>query len=1046
MENMNWQIPLWKMKITAEQYAGLKTELYDAFIHQNQHIIKSLAKESALFYAEWWNREYSGGSPSREAVAHTLKLSSNHSNELYELAKAGGKKLNISVIVKQNRLWFRSLLIQGGLPMHHIHSNKDNIIVYKNFLIGLIRHTKSININWNDCSFIENLPCTNYLPTSFKNEGIYELSLLIARAINEENDELLPYDAREGNWSTLTTDLKESSRTESLHAVPFILKWRVKKVNINLQLSYHVETAKKISNSYIIEKNLSECGSFSLRVKNQSVATYFRSINGDFVCRDKRFVNFIWEEEPVILLQLTTNTNQIIDVTAPNSFAPDFENPVLLVEADGYWEIKSGTSNSNKNAVIHMEEWKCCSEIEKDPEEVNLCDKNLIWREFLDTISLKHFHTGEDIVFDNTSTPYSCEFAGWTIDWIQNANYKILTSEPDVRLYDESMEKVKVGNIYYREYRAGNWTKYQKKLLPIGLLEFKIELPDKKFAKEKFYYTGSLNCIFDNMTPNSGEIRWEWNNGSIFPMTDQVGIEMTELRNNCWSIHRQANLTNYPDITRFTLIPVPNIKNSPNLEIAVASPFKGVVLLSPQREEIINGKVLCRTSLYGYRYIVMGQKVPTKVFHLQNDKIVISGQLIQGIYSLNRFEDNIREMFLLNGSDPFDVDSMVRVVIGLGGNNKMIEVNEYNVFSRQIVKNGPIVIIDNLEDQNIIDFNAQLYALAVDCPCEEIRVEKLEKRDDGFFLKDGVKLNKFIVFSDKFSEKFTDDQVVPRFFDSSSQTDKNLDSENYSLKPQEINIKNIKASLEEAPAYTEEWKKVIEYYITVLKYSLPFKTMNCFRAIAESPLLMVKMALSLSQSARIIKEDFLFGLSRFEGEFAVAWHWINSEHWDNAMEWFMLDFPSSMIPNLWISLSENRMSLLSFTLNPVSNADLVYLSNKAITVNPIHPPSRLRIQEIRSKLGSNTNFPNNLIIIPDNWTCLFPNAMDCQLPIYIRALLVSPVKAALAMTGMDESLWIEDEIHLKMRRTINFYRQLLPEEYADIFMCMVKQINKKIAK
>lgn len=43
----------------------------------------------------------------------------------------------------------------------------------------------------------------------------------------------------------------------------------------------------------------------------------------------------------------------------------------------------------------------------------------------------------------------------------------------------------------------------------------------------------------------------------------------------------------------------------------------------------------------------------------------------------------------------------------------------------------------------------------------------------------------------------------------------------------------------------------------------------------------------------------------------------------------------------------------------------------------------------------------------------------------------------------DISLWNEDENSLQMRRAINFYRQFLPDEYAEILLQMVKLIHQR---
>ena len=1048
MENINWQIPLWKMKITNDQYEELKQNLHNAFISPNKQGIQGLAKEAALYYAEWWRREYDGGSPSKEALAKNLSLTI-YTSELYELARKGGKDLNIEpIVIVSNKLWFRSLLIQGGLPINHIHSNSQNLSYFKTFLRGLVSYTKSVYINWNDCSFIENLPCTNRLPESFQNEGIYQLSLQIARAIYEEDDELFPYDAKEGDWKGLTDDLKAAPNIQFSHNVPFVLKWKMVKLNDELKLNYNVEFAKKISKAYIEEHHLTICNSFSLYLQNQFIATYVRSMDNEFICREKRFVNFLWKGEPVISLQLKKDNNQIIDTTAPNSFAPDFENPLLLVEADGYWNFKSGISDLNRNAIIYPHGWEC-DNISRIGMEVKLINDKLNWYEFSGSVTLKNLITNEEIVFDNTLTTYSLEFAGWSIDWVQHANYKILALEPDIRLYDENMERVKAKSIFYREYRSSIWKKYEKGLLPIGLLEFKIELPDRKFIKEKFYYTGSLNCILDSISSNNGVISWEWKYGSISPLTGQQGLEISEMNNKSWRIARQNNHANYPDITKFRLLPEPNEINSPYLEIAVASPFKGVVLLNSHGEEIPNDQILCRASLYGYRYVVMGQSVNTEVFHSQNPDAIITGRMEPGVSHLSRFEDNIREMFLLRGSDPFDKDSKVKIKIIQDGSEKSIFIKEYNMFSKRNVENRSISISDNSENKIPIDYQGQLYGLAVDCKSEDIVVEELQKANNSFFFNEEEELYKFILFSDKIA----DDQIVPRYYNFFNEPSVQLICEPNSLTPQEKNIIRIKESLEYADAFdenlqfSEDWKKVVQYYNLVIRYSLPFKTLNCFRAIASSPLLMVKMTYLLWQNQTVNKDDLLHGLSRFENELAVAWHWIRIEHWTSAINWLLLKFPVSFHHLIKENIFECRNSLLRYTLQTEASEIKYLVGYNSIPNYPqVSQPSNQRIHEIRQKIGGNRNLNDNFIEIPDEWFSLFGNAFQLNLPPttkYIRSLLLSPVKAALTVTGQDDSLWKNDEKNVEMRRTINFYRQALPSEYFEILICMVKRIYQK---
>lgn len=486
------------------------------------------------------------------------------------------------------------------------------------------------------------------------------------------------------------------------------------------------------------------------------------------------------------------------------------------------------------------------------------------------------------------------------------------------------------------------------------------------------------------MTQNSGEIKWIWPCGNIFPVSDQLGLKIEEENTKSWKITRQNVLSHYPGTTKFRLFPIPNETNSPYLEIAVASPFKGVVLLNSHGEEVMNNQVICRTSMYGYRYIVMGQDVVIEISHSQNKKSYISGQLKEGIHNLIRFDDNIREMFLLNGSDPFDSESKVKVKIGKNESEKIIYIKEYNLFSKKGVNNGSIVIIDNREDRNINNFQGQLYALAVDCQCEGITVEELEKKEGGFFLKEGVELNKFILFSDKFSDKFYEDQVVPRFFDFSELKIENIDHEKSEVNPQTANIIKIKKSLEATLAFSDDWNQVVKYFNIVKQYSLPFKTLNCFRAISQSPLLMAKMACHLW----LMNIESQQELARYENELAVSYHWINEQDWNEAIDWLLFGMPESSINLLIQNVFENKKRLLNYTLNIETGELLNLLSNSTINTKQVQHPTHDQIQRIRAKFGANKNLPSNLILIPDVWKELFPLSMDKNLPTYVRYFIM----------------------------------------------------------
>lgn len=112
-------IPLWKLNVTTEEYEELTEIVKKSFdnFEENQ-----LVNEFALFYAESWRRKYRGGTISKEEVARYAGIPSEKANIMFEIAKKALKSLHIPVIRRNHSLYFRTLLLQGGLPIRHIQN------------------------------------------------------------------------------------------------------------------------------------------------------------------------------------------------------------------------------------------------------------------------------------------------------------------------------------------------------------------------------------------------------------------------------------------------------------------------------------------------------------------------------------------------------------------------------------------------------------------------------------------------------------------------------------------------------------------------------------------------------------------------------------------------------------------------------------------------------------------------------------------------------------------------------------------------------------
>lgn len=117
-------LPLWKLKITQTEYDELKQQL-EQLSHRLTHNCSNPfiehQRECALFYAEYWRREYLQGVHSKVMVYQAIHSTrdTDFSNEFFDAAQRGARRLGIETISDRRDAtqWLDSMLYQGGLPI-----------------------------------------------------------------------------------------------------------------------------------------------------------------------------------------------------------------------------------------------------------------------------------------------------------------------------------------------------------------------------------------------------------------------------------------------------------------------------------------------------------------------------------------------------------------------------------------------------------------------------------------------------------------------------------------------------------------------------------------------------------------------------------------------------------------------------------------------------------------------------------------------------------------------------------------------------------------
>ncbi len=108
--------PLWKMKISWAEYEKLKEILR----MQSVSRFRWYDREAALYYGEWYRREYVKGKNSKEDLCEGLGIDDSYGTDLLAAAEAGLRRLGLQVIRVNNEWPKLSALYQGGLPMNRI--------------------------------------------------------------------------------------------------------------------------------------------------------------------------------------------------------------------------------------------------------------------------------------------------------------------------------------------------------------------------------------------------------------------------------------------------------------------------------------------------------------------------------------------------------------------------------------------------------------------------------------------------------------------------------------------------------------------------------------------------------------------------------------------------------------------------------------------------------------------------------------------------------------------------------------------------------------
>lgn len=1048
-------IPLWKLEIDDSEYSELKAEIKRASANN----FKDCEEECALFYAESWRREYSGGAVSKEMIASFAGIYSWRADDMFHRAKDALTSLKVPVIQLNANHYFRTLLLQGGLPITRLVQNKNGFDAFQRFLKGLLASFSRLEVDWDDVEFVKHLSCVRYLPKSYKNDNIYAVSLQIVRAIVEEKEELLPYKADMKELKYLTDSLKrENDRIKKIvitHPLSIDWSFAIRKSEQGESLGvfrYEFRETKTITSDMVKGLNPDECSQFDLFVSRQYVATYKKTKEEDLngktlavykrVCQNNRA--FIWKGECSVVVELVCDNGDELFPSVVNGEAPDLEIPQILFKEDGeYYRLQKSAEVTECIALYPSSHWNTdCGELSKD---VSVNEKSYLYFEIADGCAVSFSSdSGDQVELKNEMSKFSAIYGIDCLPWLESSNFIVTSKSPRICVYDENGELVNVNKIEYRNCN-GAWLKYTgKQNLQFGLVEFKVEFPDGKLDRKSFYFIGDLKFKSENATVNSATICCDKRSDVkiVAVNVPEIGCEIKQTNNSiAWNLTKRNNIQKCSSTIPFEI----HCSGNPVLKISVPSPFKGLSLVKNNDELVPSNAILSFNEFPDYQILCFGKK--QYEVKISCGDYEIHQTVKNGIIPLSTFEKSINQVRNLIGENPFVPSSGVMLRIGdrsykiryfpldsKVNDSGCVEIRTLDFGWIMVKSNVKILFRDGVSNSCVIP-KGNLWGCKLFKPEDDylpLAVFPLDSTDCGFRFPKETADGDYLVFSDIYDKQ----RIIPKLYRIEGGA---LYAEQGSrLKNSECAIQDWIEILETSDVCDDKtWGKVIQLLEVAEKHSLPFKSFNAVSASVSSPMLVTKLLLRVFCEGKI--EELSSAIFKMEEEYAMAIHWTRPKILGNEILAVGKNYPAYAWSSFVSKFLEAVSELLASSLDSkIGELMLTFLKGNLQNVNP-DQLSNAEINSYRAKAvgmnanGDNSDLPKTVLNLKK---CYYANQQE-MLP-YQKTMIDSPLYVYEYTQGTNETLWNADPDSMKRRRVICFYQRYFKFVYYEILTKMLQ--------
>ena len=910
-DDINPNYPIWKLRLNDEEYEKIKT-----LLREQEHNLTPYSLEAMIFYAEWWKRDYKDGIPSKEDAAAVIGFTSKEStNKLFKVAK---QRLNAKdyIIVRTsaeiNHLYFRTLLFQGGLQLNYIKKNLDNqqshIVAFFKALVKALAEDETFRNAAQDHYEVVNKRVKEIgrevKLRSRTVDFLGEMALKTALGVVLEDEEWFPFDDKTNEIGTLLNDLHHENNRSTPRKQELSLIWQWK-CGADTPLRVLLRAPKLLPAHLICDENGTRlnhetCNSFSLVVDGQEVAKY--EYSSDLSTKEKPIYHLISDIQPA---KVTTQTLQsMVEVVArgekrqritlqvPGNLLPDFSDPQVWTGTDqeGLYQTKGKKESAKKLLLFDAEEWAVA-----DATRANIGETKIGAIEFSERIVLRHRDSGEEVHFKNQFTPYKVSIWGSYLPWIEQSSALLLTSRPDIRVYDEEGNRVskQAYTCFFRQEpqstharNNGEWQPLTRRSpLPLGRLGFKVIFPDQHEEIVHAYSIGNLRFETKKADTRHIDLAVCGSEELMVKPLEQEGMKVTpagEGESRRWCI--ESNNPNTPPATCTFEISSPGHRP---VKVSIPLQFKGRLLAHIDGRTVAPESILSLYNLMNFKLhnnetaFELSLKLsplpaPPKVPHRPKkqgntmaDQFKELGyeqapdtQEVNLRIGQNTDKEEVSRVSFAQGTSSLDEvckgeilhalhsvkTSLFKKFLWFSLRDRIYYVLPYTLCTKQR-EDGSIEVTRRYANTFDKTYTSHLYALPVDFDLipELIQAYPLDACKDGtnlFSFPTGFPGKECIVFSGRGDSH----KVLPRYF--------NLNNELSDEERQDIRQRrqeSLRKSLLEQTFNGQRWDEACRVYSIFAEYLVPYSTHISLECIARDRELLCKFIVAMHSRGKTVE-------------------------------------------------------------------------------------------------------------------------------------------------------------------------------------------------